>query len=205
MNSLPTSKEQLRAALRQRRQSISPDAQAIAAEAVAIQAASLPRWESAQRVAIYHAADGEVNTSAIAKCCHNQGKDIFLPVISADTRMFFAQWREGDELIRNRFGIPEPAVRDSATTDLAAGPSLCPVAKLDILFIPLVGWDAKGGRLGMGAGYYDRALKGVNGPVLVGLAHKIQEVKDIPQDPWDVPLDAVITAETVYQCRKKNS
>jgi len=198
MNSLPKpSKDQLRATLRQRRQSLSPNTQADAAHAVATLAVSLQAWKDAKRVALYHAADGEIDTGDIAKLCHKQGKSIFLPVIGLDMHMVFARWREGDKLVRNRFGILEPG-----TTESSPEPSLCPAAELDILFMPLVGWDKKGGRLGMGAGYYDRVLAGVSGPALVGLAHRIQEVDEIPQDGWDVSLDTVITDEAVHQCRK---
>jgi 5-formyltetrahydrofolate cyclo-ligase len=70
--------------------------------------------------------------------------------------------------------------------------------------MPLVGWDRQGGRLGMGGGFYDRALAGIKGPLLVGLAHAVQEVPQVPIDDWDVPLDFVVTESALHQCRGKN-
>ena len=60
-----------------------------------------------------------------------------------------------------------------------------PLDQLDILFMPLVGWDKRGNRLGMGGGFYDRALEHVSGPLLVGLAHSVQELEKVPNESWD--------------------
>lgn len=102
--------------------------------------------------------------------------------------MVFAQLHPDDELVRNSFGILEPP----------ASAPLCPAVQLDIVFLPLVGWDKSCGRLGMGAGYYDRVLAGVNGPLLAGLGHQVQEVERVPLDPWDVALDLIITGAAIY-------
>ena len=69
---------------------------------------------------------------------------------------------------------------------------------LDIVFLPVVGWDRRGGRLGMGGGYYDRTLANISGPLLVGLAHDGQQVDDIPRESWDVALDYVATDTDLY-------
>ncbi len=184
------SKSQLRTLLRGRRHSLSAAVQASAERAVSKRVITLPCWTDAQRIALYHGADGEIHTAALASACRSAGKQIFLPVIGADERMLFAQWNEGDLLSENRFGIPQPP---------AASP-VCPVARLDIVFVPVVGWDKKGGRLGMGGGFYDRALAGVSGTILLGLAHEVQEVEEIPRDVWDLSLQSIITERAVYHC-----
>jgi 5-formyltetrahydrofolate cyclo-ligase len=77
----------------------------------------------------------------------------------------------------------------------------CPVAELDIIFLPLVGWDRSGGRLGMGGGFYDRTLAKLSGPVLVGLSHAEQEVAEVPREEWDVPLQFVVTDTEMVRCQ----
>lgn len=88
---------------------------------------------------------------------------------------------------KNRFGIPEPM----------EGP-FCNPERLEIVLTPLVAFSSNGMRLGMGAGYYDRAFEFLRsdpeaGPWLVGVAYALQQVDSLPADPWDVPLAAVLT------------
>jgi len=185
------SKSKLRCILRQRRQSLSPEAQGRARQRAAALAVTLPQWAKARHVALYCAADGEIGTADIAERCHGDGIQVYLPVMGAARSLVFARWNPDDELIRNSFGVFEPA----------PGAPLCPVSKLDIIFLPLVGWDKVGRRLGMGAGYYDRVLAEVSGPLLIGLAHQVQEVDEVPTDPWDISLDAIITDTAIYHRR----
>ena len=70
-----------------------------------------------------------------------------------------------------------------------------------MIFLPVVGWDSHGGRLGMGGGYYDRALAGIVGPVLVGLAYGSQQVEQIPRESWDIVLDYVATDAGLIRCK----
>ena len=73
-----------------------------------------------------------------------------------------------------------------------------------LFFSPLVGWDRHGGRLGMGGGFYDRALSNISDPVLVGLAHENQRVDEVPSERWDITLDYVATDAGLYHCRKQS-
>ena len=182
------SKRNLRTTLRQRRRSLSTEAQAAAQKKVTQLALTLPEWLGAERIAIYHNTDGEIGTDSIIQYCHNSGIQVYLPVLRQAKKMAFARLHPNDELLRNNFGILEPP----------ASAPLCPPAQLDIVFLPLVAWDKSCGRLGMGAGYYDRALAGINGPLLAGLAHQMQEVERVPLDPWDVALDIIITEVAIY-------
>ena len=76
--------------------------------------------------------------------------------------------------------------------------------QLDAIFMPLVAFDDKGSRLGMGAGYYDVSLAHLRNrkfwrkPLLIGVAFECQKVRHIPSEPWDVSLDAVITEKKIY-------
>jgi 5-formyltetrahydrofolate cyclo-ligase len=185
-------KARLRAALRRRRKTLSPVQQETAARAVADHIEQLPAWASAHRIAIYLAADGEIDTSALAARGRAAGKQLYLPVIRSDNSLAFARWERGATLHPNRYGIPEPP----------ASCTRCGTGALDIIFMPLVGWDRSGGRLGMGGGFYDRSLAGSQGPVLVGLAHSCQEVDQLPLDPWDARLDYIATEAALHACRE---
>jgi 5-formyltetrahydrofolate cyclo-ligase len=77
-----------------------------------------------------------------------------------------------------------------------------------VLFVPLVAFDAQGNRLGMGGGYYDSSLaylrmrRTFRKPKLIGVAYDFQRVAALPCEPWDVPLDAVLTDRALYQFKK---
>jgi len=96
---------------------------------------------------------------------------------------------------KNSLGIQEPTVSVQPT----------PVRFFDVVLLPLVAFDRAGNRLGMGAGFYDRALSfklnnmGIKRPLLVGLAHHFQEVNSLTAQSWDVPLDAILTDRELFE------
>ncbi len=183
------SKSRLRSTLRQRRGILSAAAQLAAAQAVLHSIGNLPTWTTAQRIALYLAVDGEIDTRPLEQQARLLGKLLFLPAINEDNSLRFVSWHADDSLSTNRYNIPEPP-----TTAMS-----CPAAKLDIIFLPLVGWDLRGRRLGMGGGFYDRTLSGVAAPLLVGLAHENQQIAEIPQDSWDVVMDYIATDTALYR------
>lgn len=184
-------KTRLRNDLRRRRNSLSAAEQTTAAQALILSIMTLPNWASAQRIALYLATDGEIDTGTLASAARNLNKGLFLPVIT-DDRLCFAQWHKEVCLLSNRYNIAEPP----------KGAFRCPASDLDIIFLPTVGWDERGGRLGMGGGFYDRTLSGIVGPLLVGLAHDNQQVDKIPLERWDIALDYVATDAGLYTCRQ---
>jgi 5-formyltetrahydrofolate cyclo-ligase len=186
-------KTQLRSTLQQHRKTLSPSAQRAAAQALTNAVVDLPNWASAQRIALYLAANGEIDTKPLENLARSAGKQLFLPVINDDNSLSFARWYADDRLSNNRFNIPEPP---------ASAPR-CVVAQLHIIFLPLVGWDLHGGRLGMGGGFYDRTLSGNSGPLLVGLAHDSQQVEEVPQESWDIRLDYIATDGALYRRQGK--
>lgn len=189
MTDTSSSKSRLRSALRQKRNSLTSSEQLAAAQALALTVIRLPAWTTAQRIAVYIAADGEIDTRPVERIARESDKEVFLPVIDEDSRLGFARWEADEPLLQNRYRIPEPP----------AAAARRPVSELDIIFLPLVAWDVRGGRLGMGGGFYDRTLSGVEGPLLVGLAHDCQQVEAVPLDPWDVALDFIATDVALYR------
>jgi 5-formyltetrahydrofolate cyclo-ligase len=183
-------KARLRGELRDRRRSLAPDQQALAARSLTATVTRLPAWQGARTLALYLAADGEIDTLPLAGLARRERKSLYLPVIQPDDSLRFARWEQDSTLQPNRFDIPEPP----------AGTPLGSAAEMDIIFLPLVGWNRHGVRLGMGGGFYDRTLAGVSGPLLVGLAHDEQETDVLPRDEWDIALDAVATGTALHIC-----
>jgi len=185
------SKVQLRNALRQQRQALTASQQQDAAQAAAHNLCALPHWQDAKHIALYLAADGEIDTTPLAAICRENGKHLFLPVIQTDQQLIFRAWDSQARLQPNRYGIPEPP---TDAPEMSA-------EKLDIIVLPLVGWDECGNRLGMGGGFYDKTLTGVNGPLRVGLAHELQRVAQLPLEKWDISLNFVATEAALYACQ----
>src|SRR5690606_30711932 len=118
-----------------------------------------------------------------------QGKQLYLPVLHPFVAgyLLFVRYDPDTLLYPNRFGIPEP---------LAQCHHLQPGNQLGISFTPLVAFDLKGNRLGMGGGFYDRTLSQLpakSRSQVIGLAHSCQQVDAVPTDSWDVPLQRIIT------------
>ena len=143
-------------------------------------------------VAGYAAVRGELPVDAALARARGLGAVTALPVTSG-TRMRFVAFDENTPLRAGRFGIVVPDVPEEGPASRGLDPT-----ELDLVLVPLVGFDARLDRLGMGGGFYDRAFAhragGAPGaPRLIGVGHAFQELEDVRAMPWDVPLDAVVT------------
>jgi len=178
----------LRRELLARRNAMS-DGEAQAAAAARHLAAS-PAFRSAARLAGYVALGGELDPAPLIEIACAAGKAVYLPRVLDAQHMEFTRWRPGERLHENRFGIPEPA---SDPTQVLA-PEM-----LDLVLVPLLGFDSRGNRLGFGAGYYDRAFAFKQAkstrPLLCGYAYAWQETPLLETADWDVALDAVATEQ----------
>lgn len=192
------SRTQLRRQLRQLRRQLSPLEQRRASRALHQRIAHNPVFRRARHIALYLAADGEIDPRTLLQAAQQRSKQVYLPVLRRwpRNRMDFQQVRPGETLVRNRYGIAEPAQCRARQR---------PAWTLDLLLLPLVGFDAHGGRLGMGGGFYDRSLaylarrKNWHKPTMLGLAHECQRVDKLPLAEWDVRLTAVVTPRRWYR------
>lgn len=191
------SRPALRRQLRQARRKLSPAQQRQAAKLLYRQLAQHPLYRRSRHVALYLPNDGEIDPRPLLHEAQRRGKATYLPVLNAwpRTRMVFQRIKPNERLKRNRFGIAEPAFRPGQQRRMWA---------LDLVLMPLVGFDERGGRLGMGGGFYDRSLayrkrrKNGHKPTLLGLAHECQKVDLIPVASWDVSLQATVTDRGWY-------
>lgn len=199
------SKQSLRRHFRQQRRSLSSSEQLRASLRLSARILLSPWFRSAKHIAFYWPADGELSVLPLMKQASKLGKTCYLPIVqnrqiirnpsaTQNNNLIFREYRPGFRLHRNRFGIPEPLPRYNTR----------PLAQLDAVLLPLVAFDANGNRLGMGAGFYDRAfaLLKTHRPLKVGIAHEIQKAQSLPIDTWDVPLHAVITDRKIYRNKK---
>ncbi|MEH6663929.1 MAG: 5-formyltetrahydrofolate cyclo-ligase [Brevundimonas sp.] len=147
--------------------------------------------------ALYGALGSEMDPAPLARALMVHGLELALPVvIQRGAPLVFRRWRPGDPLELDQAGCPAPL-------DLAG--EVMP----DLIIVPLLAFDASGGRLGQGGGYYDRTLEALRGaegapPAAVGLAYAAQELDNLPMDPHDQPLDGVLT-EAGYRSAKRIS
>ncbi|MBW8453970.1 5-formyltetrahydrofolate cyclo-ligase [Pseudomonas stutzeri] len=191
------SRPALRRKLRQTRRQLSPAQQRHAARRLYRQLSHHPLFRRARHIALYLPNDGEIDPRLLLRAAHRRGKATYLPVLNPwpRTRMVFQRIEPGERLRRNRFGIFEPVIRTARQRRVWA---------LDLLLMPLVGFDGNGGRLGMGGGFYDRSLayrarrKKSHKPTLLGLAHECQRVDRLPLESWDVPLLGTVTDRGWY-------
>ncbi len=140
-----------------------------------------PEYCEARRVAFYYPWRGEVNLLGLAGRAVEGGKEILFPrVIGAE--LVFCPVSHLRELVPGYKGIPEPI-----------SPPI-PIEEVDLFLVPGVAFDWDGYRLGMGGGYYDRALE-KTGPhqVAFGVAYNFQLVDSLPRDWWDRGVDVVVT------------
>ncbi|MDQ0651821.1 5-formyltetrahydrofolate cyclo-ligase [Pseudomonas cedrina] len=193
----PLSRPQLRRMLRNARRALTPSEQRKAAQGLYRQLAQHPLFRRAKHISLYLPTDGEIDPRLLLRAAQRRGKATYLPVLSAwpRTKMVFQRVRPGEKLLPNRFRILEPRVNISRQRKVWA---------LDLVLLPLVGFDDAGGRLGMGGGFYDRSLaylarrRSWRKPTLLGLAHECQKVDRLVQASWDVPLAGTVTDKQWY-------
>jgi 5-formyltetrahydrofolate cyclo-ligase len=153
-------------------------------------AARLPvEFLTARVVGGYLPQGAEIDPVPLMRRFADAGATLALPVaLAADAPLVFRAWSEGDALKADTFGIPAPAAGAAE-------------ARPDVIIAPVLAFDALGGRLGQGAGCFDRTLADLraSGAVFaIGLAFAGQEVAACPVEAHDQPLDAILT-ETVYK------
>ena len=193
----PPTRPQLRRQLRKARRALTGSQQQQAARGLYRQLAQHPLFRRARHISLYLPTDGEIDPRLLLRAAQRRGKATYLPVLSAwpRTKMVFQRIRPGEKLQPNRFRILEPRVNPARQRK---------VWTLDLVLLPLVGFDEEGGRLGMGGGFYDRSLaylerrKSWRKPTLMGLAHECQKVGKLAQASWDVPLQGTVTDRQWY-------
>ena len=184
-------RRQLRREIRAKRRALPAAVRAQADRAIRAHIRSLPEYRRARHVALFLAFDGEPSLEDLVDAARRQRKQLYVPVLRGMT-MKFAELAPGATLAANFFGIMEPRLG-----------SRFDARKLDLVLTPLVAFDDRGVRIGVGRGYYDRAFKFLRHrsywrrPKLLGVAYELQRVGPLSPSSWDVPLWGVVTERAV--------
>lgn len=191
------SRSELRARLRAQRRVLAPALRADFNARITQHLTQSNLFHTSSRVATYWACQSEADAHAAAQRAWALHKRVFLPVLLGPfhNHLRFAPYTPQSVLQHNRFNIPEPRVLHA---------QLLPGISMDLVLVPLVGFDDEGTRLGMGGGYYDRSFAARLfrhywcKPRLIGVAYELQRVAKLDRQPWDVKLDGVVTERQLY-------
>ena len=189
-----TNKQCIRNKMRDKRSSLSESALNTAAFELAEHAKSNERLSNAKKIASYLPSNGEISPIQLQNQSH---AEFFLPRITDIKQSQMEFYPASNPLTCNRYQIWEPVAQGDSQS----------LEDVDIVLLPLVAFDRSGNRLGMGGGFYDRALSfkqqsSCAKPYLIGLAHHFQEVSQLPSERWDIPLDAILTDQQLITIRK---
>lgn len=187
-------RQSLRSALRKRRAQLDPVWCEASSQLICTHLANSWLYRRANHIAFYFAQGNEVDLAALMQNAWANNKQVYLPILGLryTGQLWFVPCAADTPLYKNRFGIAEPVH--------ASHERRTKLRKLDLILMPLVGFDKHGNRLGMGGGFYDKSLASLqtdtgswSRPKRIGIAYSIQGVETIPGAHWDVPLDAVAT------------
>lgn len=168
-----------------RRRLLGADQVRAAGQLAAERLAEAPEFRERARLVLYAALPDELPTGPLYEIARASGKILLWPRMAGRGRLEFAPCRRWEDLIPERYGVlVPPPERDS----VELGPE-------DLLLVPGVAFDLRGGRLGRGGGYFDRALGeiGEGGPLFLGVGFEFQLVEEVPREPHDRAVDAVLT------------
>lgn len=180
----------------ERRQQLKPAERIAAAQGLRRSLEQLPEFLVDERIGGYWAHAGELPLNLAIAPLAGRGQRLYLPVIGTKRALHFAPWQTGDAVQPNRYGIPEPSIQ-AGTID---------PAQLDLVLVPLLGFDRQGNRLGFGGGYYDTSFAFLRDsprptqPMLVGVGYAMQEQTAIQPQPWDITLDYIATEHELIDC-----
>lgn len=150
----------------------------------------LEEFRLAERIALYAAFRGEVETCSIYQKANAVRKEIFYPAVDVATREIrFCRIRKFDDLAPGFAGIPEPKDRSHFLAD---------INYLDLVIVPGVVFDARGNRVGYGQGYYDRLLANYSRK-RAALAYDFQIVDSLPSQPRQQRMDVIVTEERILR------
>jgi len=180
-------KERLRFAIRRHLEGVTPGLAFEAGAAIDARLRASTAWLEATELAVFASLPDEVDTQPLMRSAAADGKVILLPRMVGEGILEFAAVEGLEALVPGRFGVSEPNAQ-------------CPNRMLTesaLVLVPGLAFDRFGGRLGRGAGYYDRALiparAGGGGPMCLGIGFALQMVEHVPMTPLDLRLDGVVT------------
>lgn len=179
-------KIKVRNILRERREKLTPQERLFKSETICKNVFSL--INPGETVMAFTSKELEVNTGLLLKKLLENKNPLVVPIIvTEDVSLRLSYLKDLNHLVPSTFGVPEPIGNEISV----------PEGAVDIVILPMLGFDRKGGRIGYGAGYYDRFLEKYPDVKKIGLAFKCQELENIPLEDNDVLMDFIVTEEGI--------
>ena len=179
-------KSSIRAILRERKDAMAPEDRLVKSEFISRHLMTLIRND--ETVMAYTSKEKEVNTVPIITALLDRKNPVIVPIIvKEDVSLRLSYLRDFAALVPSTFGVPEPIGSEIP----ARGEDV------ETIILPMLGFDRTGGRVGYGAGYYDRFLEKFPGLRKIGIAFACQEYPSLPLDETDVRMDHIITEEGI--------
>ena len=170
---------------------MSPEEMALSDEQIFERFLSLPEVEQAKTIFAFWGIPGkEPNTRLLIEKLLERGKVVGLPRMLPERQMEVRRYAPAIPMVKAAFGIEEPGTECE----------LIPKEEIDFVLTPAVAYDEHGYRMGFGGGYYDRWLPGCTG-VRVGLCRDCVLQKNVPVEPHDAQVSAVVTERGVIRCK----
>lgn len=177
-------KKQLRSQIRQALRELTPEERAESDAALCARFLAYPPLAQAKTVLLYYGVGTEIRTDGILNELLKQGKTVCMPRCVSDTEMVAYAISGMEDMEPHRYGIPAPreTCRQVAREEL------------DLILVPGLAFDSRGGRLGQGAGYYDRYLEDCEIPTVALCREDFFQI-NLPKEPLDVWMRCVLTEE----------
>jgi len=179
-------KNSIRKILRQKKEAMLPEDRLEKSQRICRHLMAIIRDK--ETVMVYTSKEKEVNTVPLIHALFRQKNPVVVPIIvKEDVSLRLSYLRDFSALVPSTFGVPEPIGNE------------IPAAAEDIgtIVLPMLGFDRTGGRIGYGAGYYDRFLSKHPNLRKVGIAFACQEVGNLPVDENDIRMDTIITEDGI--------
>jgi len=186
MNTLREQKKNLRDTLRRKKDAMLPEDRLEKSRGICRHLMKIIRDK--EIVMAYTSKEKEVNTEPLISALFAHGNPVVVPIIvKEDVSLRLSYIRDFSVLVPSTFGVPEPIGSEipAAAEDI------------DTIILPMLGFDRKGGRIGYGAGYYDRFLSKNANLRKIGIAFACQESDDLPLEENDIRMNVIVTEDGI--------
>ncbi|HUX14407.1 MAG TPA: 5-formyltetrahydrofolate cyclo-ligase [Spirochaetia bacterium] len=172
-----------------------PDTLAAASRRIAQQLTATSEWRNAELVLAYRSMRGEPDTAPLLQAALAEGKLVALPRIVGSFLQYHQYTGKSTSFSRHPFGMEEPTASSPVIDTARAEPG-----KRILVIVPGLAFDAQGGRLGRGKGYYDRFLAARSSHLTAaGICFDLQLRPLLPMEAHDARVELVVTESLVIR------
>lgn len=147
-------------------------------------------YKKAGQIMLYMPLGNEIDTADMIKAAFKDGKKVVLPVTDGETGLITPCYiTENTQFRQGAFSVSEPQNCESADME-----------RTDVIIVPGIAYDKKGGRVGFGKGCYDRLLT-ASDAVKVGYCYDFQICEEIDTEEHDIKMDYLLSESGMVKCR----